>query len=115
MKDEALFQHDPVLHRSIHQYDNAHWDSRSYASVILLDGQEVACMLRCCHCGGHFLNVKVPGQERGWCSYCNAPVCPKKECDHCVPFWKWVEAIEKGIPLDQLPIKAAIRGAYFER
>jgi hypothetical protein len=115
MKDEALYLRDPILWRSIHQYDRATHDARLYSGTILLDGQEVAQTLQCRHCQAHFLNVKIPGQERGWCMRCNGPVCPRKECDVCTPFEAWLESVEKGIPIDQLPIKAAIRGAFFEK
>jgi hypothetical protein len=79
----------------------------------LLDGQEVAQTLRCCHCGGHFLNVKIPGRERGWCGYCHAAVCPNPACDHCVPFEQWLENIERGLPPGHRPIVGAVHGAFF--
>ncbi len=112
---EALRAEDPILHRSLTQYDGGHYDARHYGSVILLDGQEVAHLLCCVHCRRHFLNVKIPGQERGWCLNCNGPVCPNQKCDACVPFFRWIESVEKNLPLDQLPIRAAVRGAFFEK
>jgi AhpD family alkylhydroperoxidase len=62
------------------------------------------------NCGSHFLNVKIPGKERGWCGYCNKPVCTKKECDTCFPFEAWLECVEKGLPPGHRPIKAAVHG-----
>jgi hypothetical protein len=39
---------DPILFRSIHQYDRATHDARHYAGTILLDDKEVAQTLQCC-------------------------------------------------------------------
>lgn len=113
MKDEALYQRDPILWRSIHQYDRATHDARHYSGTILLDGQEVAQTLQCCHCNCHFLNVKLPGKERGWCMNCNGPVCTNPACDACVPFNQWLDNVEKGLPPGHRPIVAAVRGAFF--
>jgi hypothetical protein len=110
IRDEGLLLRDPVLWRSTHQFDGGKYDSRNYGSVILIDGKEVAHLLRCCHCGRHFLNVKMPGRERGWCLNCNAPVCPNHNCDACVPFEQWLENVERGMPPGHRPITAAVRG-----
>lgn len=111
IRDEALHSRDPILWRSIHQYDRAHHDARNYSGTILIDGQEVAQTLQCCHCNCHFLNVKLPGKDRGWCMRCNAPVCPKKECDTCRPFEVWLLNVEKGLPAGHRPIVAAVHAA----
>lgn len=112
---EKLAVTDPLLHHSLTQYNRCHYDARNYGSTILLDGQEVAHLLMCVHCRRHFLNKKIPGQSRGWCMNCNGPVCPNPQCDNCTPFEKWLESVEKRLPLDQLPIKAAVRGAFFDK
>jgi hypothetical protein len=107
-KEEA----DPILYRSLHDYDKAHYDDRNYSGTILIDGKEVAQTLQCCHCQKHFINLKIPGKERGWCTRCNGPVCPKKECDVCLPFMRWVENIEKGLPPGHSPVVVAVRAAF---
>lgn len=98
---------DPILWRSVHQYDRCRPDRR-YGSTILIDGEEVAQLLCCVHCRAHFLNVRIPGKERGWCMNCNGPVCPNKKCDTCFPFEKWLESVERGLRPDQMPVKAAV-------
>ena len=101
---------DPILHRSIHQYDRATHDARRYSGTILLDGREVCQTLQCVHCQAHFLNVKIPGKVRGWCMNCNGPVCPKQSCDACVPFEQWLTNVEKGLPPGHRSVVAAVRG-----
>ena len=113
--DDALRTRDALLWASLHQYDRATYDDRHYSGTILLDGQEVAQTLMCCHCNRHFLNVRIPGKQRGWCMNCNGPVCPNPVCDNCVPFAQWLENVEKGLPPGHRPIVAAIRGAFFGR
>lgn len=110
MKDEQLFLRDPILWRSIHQYDRATYDDRHYSGTILLDGVEVAQTLMCIHCNQHFLNIRIPGKARGWCSNCNAPVCHKPECDTCVPFMQMIENIEKYLPVGHKPIQISVQG-----
>ena len=110
MSDSDLRQTDPVLWKSLHQFDRAHYDSRNYGSVVLLGDREAAHLLQCCHCNAHFVNVKIPGKERGWCMKCSAPVCPKRECDECLPFEAWLTAVEQGLPPGQRRISVAIRG-----
>ncbi len=107
---DQLRERDKILFRSLHQYDRATHDPRHYSGTILIDNVEICQTLKCAHCSAHFLNVKIPGRERGWCARCNAPVCPKKACDNCTPFERVLEAMEKHLPLDQLPIRVAVHG-----
>ena len=101
---------DPILHKSLHQFDRAAYDSKSYGGTILLDGVEVAQTLCCKHCNKHFLNVKIPGKSRGWCMNCNGPVCTDQRCDVCVPFEQWLENVEKNLPPGHRKIMAAVHG-----
>ncbi len=108
--DDALRERDPVLFKSLHQFDHAHYDARNYGSVVLIGDREACHLIRCVHCSAHFVNLKLPGKERGWCMKCNGPVCPKKECDECYPFMEFLENVERGLPPGQRRISAAIRG-----
>lgn len=101
---EALRVADPVLYRSLTQYDRVVPDERHYGGSILIDGEEVAQTIMCCHCNCQFLNVRLPGKARGWCMRCNAPVCPNPACDECVPFMQMIENIEKGRPRGFTPV-----------
>lgn len=103
---------DPLLHRTLHQYNRATHDARNYSGTILLDGVEVAQTLQCRHCNAHFLNLKIPGKERGWCMNCNGPVCPNAACDACRPFELWLESVEKNLPPGHRPVVAAVGAAF---
>lgn len=109
---DALRRRDPILWRSLHQYDRATHSSHNYSGTILIDGKEVAQTLCCCHCRGHFLNLKIPGKERGWCMNCNGPVCPNPRCDACVPFEQWLLNVERNMPAGHRSISVAVRGAF---
>ena len=63
---------------------------------IIIDGQEVAHTLQCCHCGIHFVSIRGSGKIRGKCFACNGITCGKQECDVCVPFEAKLEYEETG-------------------
>lgn len=105
---EFLRVHDPILHRSIAQYERARPDERNHGGTILIDGEEVAQTLCCCHCNKHFLNVRIPGKARGWCMNCEKPVCPDVACDECVPFMQKIENMEQGRPIGFKPTWAHV-------
>lgn len=60
-----------------------------------IDGVERGVSLQCPHCGGHFLSVKGSGATRGFCTRCAAVTCGNPGCNACVPFEKWLEAVER--------------------
>lgn len=95
---------DTILYKSLHQYDHCGYDPRHYGSTVLVGDREVAHLLRCCHCSSHFPDVRIPGKERGWCTRCAGPVCPNPACDECVPFFRWLESVERNLPVGQMPI-----------
>jgi len=65
------------------------------AGGVLLDGQQVAETLQCCHCGMHWMRKPGWGTIRGYCLKCNAVLCGKQECmETCRPFEKWLEEVE---------------------
>ena len=60
---------------------------------ILIDGKHVADTIQCCHCGSHWIPVRGSGIVRGWCHYCQGPICGAR-CATCVPAEKMIEALE---------------------
>ncbi len=109
---DQLRQRDPILWLSLHQFDRATYDDRCYAGTILIDDREVCQLVQCVHCNSQFPNLKIPGKERGWCMNCNGPVCPNRQCDECVPFEAWLDAVEKNLPPSQRPVRAAVSAAF---
>lgn len=102
---------DPILHKSIHQYDDATHSSTDYSGTILLDGVEVAQTRQCCHCNSHFIKTKQirVGPEKCW--YCGGYMCLKKVCNEgCLPFEQWLENVERALPPGHRPIVAAVSG-----
>jgi len=69
---------------------------RKPAGVIIVDGQDIASTVQCCHCNCHFISVKGSGQTRGFCTLCMARTCGKPECDVCTPFEKKIADYERG-------------------
>jgi hypothetical protein len=70
---------------------------RRPAGAIIIDGQQVADTLQCCHGGEHWIVRKGSGIRRGWCMNCSKPTCGAPKCDPCVPFDKKLTLFEKGI------------------
>lgn len=68
---------------------------RSPSGYIIIEGQEVAHTIQCCHCNRHFVSVKGSGTIRGRCLRCNAITCGDPGCDVCIPWEKKLEAMEK--------------------
>lgn len=60
--------------------------------------------LQCVHCQAHWVVQPGSGRKRGFCVRCMGPTCGHPQCDACVPFEKWLESVEAGIPLEQMPI-----------
>lgn len=58
---------------------------------------QVADTLQCVHlCQQHWIVTPGSGIERGWCSYCNGPVCGQEACmAECKPWEKSLEEIER--------------------
>ena len=51
--------------------------------------------MQCVHCGAHWMVEPGSGNKRGWCKRCNGPICGSLTCLECVPFEKFLDAIEK--------------------
>jgi hypothetical protein len=62
---------------------------------IIVDGQVVADTVMCVHCNSHFIPRKGSGIIRGYCKYCNGPICGPR-CARCLPFEKYLELVEMG-------------------
>jgi hypothetical protein len=73
-------------------YARAQYDRR-YGGTILVNGEEVACTLQCCHCGGHWIPVRGSKTVRGFCFRCNGPICGPC-CVECVPAERQLEILE---------------------
>ena len=69
---------------------------RKPSGHIIVDGQEVANTMQCCHCGQHFVSVKGSGKLSGFCMRCHKITCGSPKCDPCIPFEKKVEEYESG-------------------
>lgn len=66
------------------------------AGAIVVDGQQVAETLQCCHCGQHWERRPGSGTLRGYCMKCNSVLCGQPACmKNCKPFEKWLEEVEK--------------------
>lgn len=70
--------------------------NRKPGGYIIVDGQEVAQTLQCCHCNTHFVSVHGSGKTRGFCMRCMKITCGSPGCDACTPFEKKLEDYEKG-------------------
>lgn len=62
---------------------------------ILIDGEEVANTMQCCHCDAHYILRRGSGVKRGWCRNCGQVTCGRPQCDPCVPFMRRLEEIER--------------------
>ena len=76
-------------------YDSA-TSVRKPSGHILMDGQEIAQTIQCCHCGGHFVSIKGSGKVRGFCMCCHKITCGDPKCNPCVPFEKKLDDYEIG-------------------
>ena len=68
---------------------------RKPSGHIIVDGQEVAQTLQCCHCGTHYIPIIGSGIKRGYCMRCKKTTCGNSLCDVCVPHemkLRWIEA-----------------------
>lgn len=68
------------------------------SGYIIIDGNEVARTLQCCHGGEHFISVRGSGIRRGWCLKCQKPTCGKAKCDPCIPFQEKLDLYEGKAP-----------------
>jgi len=62
---------------------------------VLIDGQEVAHTMQCCHCNSHYLLRRNSKTKRGYCLNCSQVTCGRPQCDPCTPFERRLEMIEK--------------------
>ncbi len=69
---------------------------RNPSGTIIIDGQDVANTMQCCHCGKHFISVRGSGKIRGFCTCCMQITCGATECNPCIPFERKVDEYEKG-------------------
>lgn len=60
----------------------------------------------CCHCQHTWIHHPGSGRLRGFCTNCAGHVCGLPACvaRGCVHFERFIENIEKGLPLDFKPI-----------
>lgn len=62
---------------------------------LLLDGQQVADTVQCCHCGRHWVMLRgVEATLPHYCSRCDALVCDRPACRVCVPAERQLEIRE---------------------
>lgn len=79
----------------IEGYDNAQYE-RKPGGTIIIDGQEVANTLQCCHCGKHWISRRGSGITRGFCLKCEHVTCGATACNDCIPYLKKLDLAEKG-------------------
>jgi hypothetical protein len=63
-------------------------------SGVIVDGQQVASLLQCPHCGGHFESRRGSGARRTFCLRCTAVTCGAPACDPCIPLEARLENAE---------------------
>jgi len=80
-----------------HLIQGAQFEKRP-AGAIILDGQEVAHTLQCCHCYRHFISQKGSGKIRGYCMRHRAITCGSPGCNECIPAEAKLEFYE-GAPI----------------
>lgn len=85
--------------------DKAHTASRPKGNIQFFGegGFREADTLQCVHCQAHWVVQPGSGRQRGFCMRCMGPTCGAS-CDACVPFERWLDSVEQGIPLEQMPI-----------
>lgn len=71
---------------------------RKASGWIVIDGQEVAETMNCCHCGFAFEVRRGSGTDRGFCMNCNKVTCGNHACDPCVPFERQLDLMEGRAP-----------------
>lgn len=64
--------------------------------------------LQCVHCGVHWVVVRGSGRRRGFCMKCMGPTCSPECSKACVPQERMLEAIEKGLSIEQMPIAVSV-------
>ena len=69
---------------------------RNPSGHIILDGQEIAATLQCCHCNRHFISIRGSGTTRAFCMCCMKVTCGNPGCDVHVAFEKKLDLYEKG-------------------
>jgi len=86
------------------------------AGAAILDGQQIADTLQCCHCGRHWNRKPGSGTVRGFCLKCYGVTCGDEACSiECKPFEKWLDEVEakNRILLDRMEQTA--EGIYIAR
>ena len=86
------------------------------AGAVMIDGQQTAETLRCCHCGMHWERQPGSGTVRGYCMKCNAVICGNPSCmRECKPFEKWCEEVEAAERLKIEKLEQTAEGIYIAR
>lgn len=81
-------------------------------SGILSDGKQVASLLQCPHCGGHFESRPGSGLRRTFCFRCMKVTCGAPACDACVPLEARLESAEGNkTPYDEVIKELTAQGA----
>jgi len=63
----------------VDDYSDAQHERHPHGLVIV-DGKEVACTLKCPHCGGHFVSRRGSGHRRTFCLRHQAVTCGSVAC-----------------------------------
>jgi hypothetical protein len=64
--------------------------------ALILEGQQVADTLTCCHCGKMWIPIKGSGKLRGFCTKCGDVTCGLECQGLCIPMEKRLDLYEKG-------------------
>jgi hypothetical protein len=77
----------PQDFRSVEQgedYSDAQHERKPHG-IVIVNGQEVATTLQCCHCGMHYVSRKGSGIRRGFCLRHMQVTCGQQKCVECKP------------------------------
>jgi hypothetical protein len=66
-------------------YKHAAWVRQEHGAIMGEGMRQQASTVQCCHCGGHWTEVKGSGKRRGYCQKCHGKTCGNPLCDNCVP------------------------------
>lgn len=73
--------------------------------AIIIDGNQTASTIQCCHCGNHYIPKPGSGIRRGFCTKCMRPTCGSAKCHICMPFEKQLDLMENIHGMDKHNIK----------
>jgi hypothetical protein len=86
------------------------------AGAFIVDGQQTAETLQCCHCGMHWARRPGSGTSRGFCLKCYSVICGQPACmNECKPFEQWLEEVEAVGKLNVEKLEQTAEGIYIAR